>query len=252
MTRPNSHPTLNRGPQARSRPPLPAGAFPTPVRPNLLARSPFELRQTLRLRAALEKVLAAVLLVATAPVLLACLLLVRCTSRGPALYRQQRVGRLGRVFTIYKIRTMYHECESFTGPRWSTPGDPRVTGVGKVLRALHLDELPQLVNVLRGEMSLIGPRPERPEIAEKLKQAIDGYDARVVLKPGVSGFAQVHLPPDSNLTSVRNKLALDLYYLRRFSVWFDLKIMACTGLKMFGLFRKKGLAALPAEPEAVV
>ena len=114
------------------------------------------------------------------------MLLVRLTSRGPAIYTQTRVGRGGRVFTLYKIRTMYHDCERQTGPRWSAAGDPRITPVGRVLRKLHLDELPQLLNVLRGEMSLIGPRPERPEIVAKLRRV----GAR--LRPPARGQAGHH------------------------------------------------------------
>src|SRR6185436_10775300 len=106
--------------------------------------------------------------VVAVPVALAAMLVVRLTSRGPAIYTQNRVGYGGRMFTIYKIRTMIHNCESLTGPRWCVPGDPRVTPVGSVLRKLHIDELPQFLNVLRGDMSLVGPRPERPEFVRKL------------------------------------------------------------------------------------
>ena len=163
------------------------------------------------------------------PVMLACVLLVRATSRGPAMYTQQRVGRGGRVFTLYKIRTMYHECESLTGPRWCLPGDPRITPVGRVLRKLHLDELPQLWNVLRGDMSLIGPRPERPEICNELRHVVPGYDRRHAVKPGITGFAQVHLPPDSCVRSVKNKLVYDLFYIRRRSARMEAYILVCTG-----------------------
>src|SRR6476620_5253122 len=108
--------------------------------------------------------LAAVLLLVSAPIILIALGVVRLTSKGPALYTQKRLGQRGRTITIYKIRSMYQNSECITGPIWSLPGDPRITPVGWFLRWAHLDELPQLVNVLRGEMSLIGPRPERPEI----------------------------------------------------------------------------------------
>ena len=142
------------------------------------------------------------------------MLLVKVTSRGPALYSQCRVGRYGRIFTIFKVRTMFHDCERLTGPRWSTPGDPRVTFIGHILRKLHLDELPQLWNVLKGEMSLIGPRPERPEIAAKLSETMPGYDWRVAVLPGISGHAQIHLPPDTTIGSVRTKLVFDRHYIR--------------------------------------
>lgn len=188
-------------------------------------------------KAAADSVLAAGLLLAALPVMLACMLLVRFTSRGPALYTQSRVGQGGRVFTLYKIRTMQHDCEKQTGPQWSPPNDPRITPLGRVLRKLHLDELPQLWNVLRGDMSLIGPRPERPEIVKRLRDSVPGYDRRHAVKPGITGFAQVHLPPDTCLRSVKNKLVYDLFYIRNRSAVMELYILFATGLKLFGLKR---------------
>ncbi len=190
-----------------------------------------------RLRDLLEAALAAGLLVLTSPLLAVCCLLVRLTSAGPALYAQRRVGRGGRVFTLYKIRTMYHDCERATGPRWSMPNDPRITPLGRLLRKLHLDELPQLWNVIRGEMRLIGPRPERPEIVARLRQLIPSYDCRHIVKPGITGFAQIHLPPDTCLRSVKNKLAYDRFYIRRRGWRMDLYILAATVLKLLGLRR---------------
>lgn len=210
---------------------------PPPFMPE---RSAARLRFELAAKACLDRSLAALLLVLTAPVLLTAMLLVKLTSRGPALYSQRRVGQFGRVFTIWKVRTMYHECEKLTGPRWSTPGDPRVTKVGKVFRALHIDELPQLVNVLLGQMSLIGPRPERPEIAAKLAGLVDDYDTRHVVLPGISGHAQIHLPPDTSINSVKDKIVLDRFYVRHLSAWLDVKLMIQTALKMIGLGGKKG------------
>ena len=188
-------------------------------------------------KAAADVVLAAGLLVASLPVMLGAMLLVRLTSAGPAVYTQARVGRGGRVFTLYKIRTMYHDCESLTGPRWCLPGDPRITPVGWWLRKLHLDELPQLVNVLRGDMSLVGPRPERPEIVKRLRQSVPGYDRRTAVKPGITGFAQIHLPPDSCIRSVKNKLVYDLFYIRNRSARLELLVLFATGLKLLGLKR---------------
>lgn len=190
-----------------------------------------------RARTAVDMVLAAFALIPGIPLMLVCGLLVRLTSRGPAIYTQTRVGRNGRTFTLYKIRTMVHECESLTGPRWAMPGDPRITGVGAVLRKLHLDELPQLFNILKGEMALIGPRPERPEIVSKLKKIVPGYDRRHVVKPGLTGFAQIHLPPDSCIRSVKNKLVYDLFYIRNRSVIFETKVLFGTFLKLLGLKR---------------
>ena len=221
--RSSPRPALSR--RARSPQPPPFPATPAPV------------RRAERVKAAVDYPLSALMLVVFAPVILLAMLAVKLTSRGPALYTQSRVGRGGRVFTIYKIRTMYHECESLTGPRWSMPGDPRITPLGRVFRALHVDELPQLWNVLKGDMALIGPRPERPEICKQLRQVIPGYDKRHAVKPGITGFAQVHLPPDSCLRSVRNKVAYDRFYILRMGGRTDLSVYACTALKLLGLRR---------------
>jgi len=180
-------------------------------------------------------VLAALLTVPAVPLIFLAALLVKLTSRGPALYTQTRVGENGRLFTIWKIRSMVHNCESLTGPRWSIPGDPRVTRIGAFLRASHLDELPQLLNVLRGEMSLIGPRPERPEFVPELERELPGYWQRLGVRPGVTGLAQVQLPPDSDLTSVRRKLAHDLYYIRHLTPWLDARLLVCTAFYAMGL-----------------
>src|SRR5215813_2428485 len=135
--------------------------------------------------------LALVLFVLAASVILVAAVLVKLTSRGPAFYTQPRVGRHGCLFAIYKIRTMRHNCEKESGARWATPGDRRVTPVGRFLRATHLDELPQLWNVLRGDMSLVGPRPERPEFVPTLAEQVLLYRERLLVRPGVTGLAQV-------------------------------------------------------------
>lgn len=196
---------------------------------------PLRNRWYLSCKYAADTVLAALLLVPAAPLVLLAALLVRLTSRGPAFYTQTRVGEDGRLFTIWKIRSMIHNCESLTGPRWSMPGDPRVTRIGALLRASHLDELPQLLNVIRGEMSLIGPRPERPEFVPELERELPGYWQRLTVRPGVTGLAQVQLPPDSDLTSVRRKLAHDLYYIRHLSPWLDVRLLLCTAVYALGL-----------------
>jgi len=175
------------------------------------------------------------LMLLAAPVIALAALVVKLSSRGPAFYTQVRVGENGRPFTIFKIRTMIHNCESLTGPRWSMPGDPRVTWIGHFLRVSHLDELPQLINVLRGEMSLIGPRPERPEFLPELEEALPAYSQRLGVRPGVTGLAQVQLPADSDLTSVERKLAHDLYYVRHVGFWLDLRLLFCTGFIALGI-----------------
>jgi lipopolysaccharide/colanic/teichoic acid biosynthesis glycosyltransferase len=171
----------------------------------------------------------------TLPLVILAYLIVKLTSRGAGIYSQNRVGRNGKVFLIYKLRTMYENCERWSGPKWAEPSDPRVTPFGRFLRSSHLDELPQLWNVLRGDMTLVGPRPERPEIVAKLEAEIPRYRERELIRPGVTGLAQIQLPPDTDIESVRRKLAYDLYYLREASLSLDLKIMMATALKVAGV-----------------
>jgi lipopolysaccharide/colanic/teichoic acid biosynthesis glycosyltransferase len=182
-----------------------------------------------------EWLFAGVLIVLAAPILLLTALAVKLTSRGPVLYSQTRVGKNGKLFTLYKVRRMLHDCEKDSGALWSTPGDSRITPIGAFLRKTHLDELPQLWNVLRGDMSLVGPRPERPEFTPALERAIPHYRDRLAVRPGVTGLAQVQLPADTDLTSVRRKLAYDIYYIRYRSVWLDLRLIACTAVHMAGV-----------------
>ena len=182
-----------------------------------------------------ELAISAALLLLSAPAILALMALVRITSRGPALYSQLRTGRDGRPFVIYKIRTMVQDSEHRTGPRWATANDPRVTPIGEFLRRSHLDELPQLWNILRGDMSLVGPRPERPEFVAQLERAFPRYRERLAVRPGLAGLAQSQLPPDSTIEGVGHKLALDLYYLQNLGPWLDLRILACTGLFLMGV-----------------
>jgi lipopolysaccharide/colanic/teichoic acid biosynthesis glycosyltransferase len=144
-------------------------------------------------------------------------------------YWQQRVGEKGRIYGIYKIRTRECASEATTGPVWSPRQDPRITRVGWFLRATHLDELPQLWNVVRGEMSLIGPRPERPELIPEIERQIPGYRRRMQIRPGLTGMAQIHLFSDTRIEHVRRKLVYDLYYVRYMSPWLDARILICTG-----------------------
>jgi lipopolysaccharide/colanic/teichoic acid biosynthesis glycosyltransferase len=202
-------------------------------------------------KVAADFVLASLLTLPALPIVILAALLVKLTSRGPAFYTQRRLGRNGRPFSIIKLRTMIHNCESLTGPRWSMPGDPRVTPLGWLLRKSHLDELPQLLNVLRGQMSLVGPRPERPEFVPELERALPSYRQRLNVRPGVTGLAQVQLPPDTDLESVRRKLAHDLYYVRHLSPWLDLRLLACTACYAAGIpFRLLSrLLRVPASTE---
>ncbi|NQT36370.1 MAG: sugar transferase [Planctomycetes bacterium] len=182
-----------------------------------------------------NRLAAVVLAVPALPLTMLLIMLVQMTSRGPGLYRQRRVGRNGRVFWLYKIRTMLHNAEAKTGPVWTAPNDPRITKFGKLLRVTHLDELPQLLNVLRGQMALIGPRPERPEFTQYLARDIPGYMNRYHVRPGITGLAQVNLPPDTDVESVRRKLVLDLEYIRGTGLKMDVKILVCTFVRLLGL-----------------
>jgi lipopolysaccharide/colanic/teichoic acid biosynthesis glycosyltransferase len=195
-------------------------------------------------KATMDLVLALLLTIVAIPVTLVTALVVKLTSRGPAFYSQTRTGRNGQPYRMYKVRTMVHNCESKTGPQWATRNDPRVTRVGSILRRTHLDELPQLWNVLRGEMSLVGPRPERPEFVVQLDKTIPCYRDRLAVRPGITGLAQIQLPPDTDLDSVRLKLAYDLYYAEHASLWLDLRIILTTGLNLVGIPTAFTLAVL--------
>ena len=166
---------------------------------------------------ALDIAAASVGLLLAAPVLAVCSILIRAESRGSAIFSQERVARVHdgeeEVFTMYKLRTMYIDAEARSGPVWACDNDPRITRVGRLLRKLRLDELPQLYNVLRGDMSLVGPRPERPHFTSKLRGLIPGYDDRVsALKPGITGLAQIRCGYDTSIDSVREKILHDLTY----------------------------------------
>jgi lipopolysaccharide/colanic/teichoic acid biosynthesis glycosyltransferase len=176
----------------------------------------------------LDRFLGAMMLVVTLSIILVSLFLIWVSSGCSPWYSQKRLGHRGRIVTIYKIRTMYQDCERDSGPVWSLPGDPRVTTIGRCLRWTHIDELPQLLNVVRGETSLIGPRPERPEIAAWLEGALPGYSERLQIRPGLSGLVQVLEPPDTDLGSVRRKLSYDLFNVNRMCFWLDLRITLAT------------------------
>ena len=185
------------------------------------------------------------LMVATLPVLLAAMLAVRLTSRGPVIYRQTRVGLDrrardgqadcrraddlgGQPFTIYKLRTMVVDAEQGSGAVWATKNDPRVTTVGRFLRATRIDELPQLWNVLRGDMNLVGPRPERPQIVQRLKREVLGYSMRHRVRPGITGLAQVSQHYDESIDDVRRKVDYDIAYMRARTLRTDMQILART------------------------
>jgi lipopolysaccharide/colanic/teichoic acid biosynthesis glycosyltransferase len=151
-------------------------------------------------------------------------LAVRLSSRGPVIYKQRRLTDGSRIFVMYKFRTMLENAERATGAVWAESSDPRVTPVGKFLRKTHLDELPQLLNVLRGDMSLIGPRPERPELLEKLQEELPSFRRRMEVKAGITGLAQTTNGYASCIETYRKKLAFDILYVKNRCFWLDLRI----------------------------
>ena len=198
------------------------------------------------LRAA-NLVVALAALILLLPVMLIIALLIKLDSPGAVIYRQRRIGYDrrteivhgiqngrrdtdlgGRPFTIYKFRTMREDAEHATGPVWASRADARATRVGKVLRRTRLDEIPQFWNVLMGDMSVVGPRPERPDFVLKLREEIEGYQIRHTVKPGITGWAQVNRGPDRSTEDVREKIGYDLEYIRKRSLWMDLQIILKT------------------------
>ncbi len=190
--------------------------------------------QRRRTRRLVEAVLALLALTLLAPVFAAIALAIKLGSRGPIFYRQTRVGRGGRPYEILKFRSMREDAEAESGPTWAAEDDPRVTFVGRILRRTRLDELPQLWNVFRGEMSFIGPRPERPEFVELLRREIPHYDQRHTVLPGITGWAQVSWRYGATVDDGRIKLEFDLYYIQNMSMLLDLEILLGTGRVILG------------------
>jgi exopolysaccharide biosynthesis polyprenyl glycosylphosphotransferase len=194
---------------------------------------PFTLWWRLIVKRLVDVVLSLAALVIASPVMGILAVAIKLDSKGPVFYGQQRVGRFGERFTMYKFRTMRVDAEA-DGPVWAAPGrDPRVTAFGQFLRRTHLDELPQLVNVLAGDMSLVGPRPERPHFVEQLDRLLPRYDERLLIKPGMTGLAQVHYRYDQTLEDVKKKLRFDLLYIKRMCLMLDARILAWTLLVVF-------------------
>jgi sugar transferase (PEP-CTERM system associated) len=182
-------------------------------------------RSLLAAKRAVDIVVAALLLVPALPVMLLATLAVKLTSPGDLLYHQQRVGRDGRVFTVHKIRSMRQDAEASTGAVWARKNDDRVTRVGRFLRRMRIDELPQLWSVLRGDMSLVGPRPERPEFVRDLTHEIRFYGQRHVIRPGLTGWAQVRYTYAATSEQAMQKLQYDLFYIKNMSIALDLMIL---------------------------
>jgi len=180
---------------------------------------------------------ASIILLLFSPLWLLLAVAIKLDSKGPVLYQQERVGFNGRIFNIHKFRSMVHKAESQTGPRWAEKKDPRITRVGNIIRKLRLDEVPQFINVLKGEMSLIGPRPERPYFVEKFKQDIPFYARRLKVKPGITGWAQIKGEYDTSIENVKDKLKYDLFYLENMSLRMDAKVILNT---IYIMLRGKG------------
>jgi sugar transferase (PEP-CTERM system associated) len=169
--------------------------------------------------------LSTAMLVLLSPLLLVVALAIRMESKGPAIFKQERVGEDGETFTLYKFRSMRTDAEKQTGPVWAEEDDPRITRVGRIIRKVRIDELPQLWNVLKGDMSFVGPRPERPFFVEQLKKKIPYYNERFAVKPGVTGWAQIKYPYGSTEKDALEKLKYDLYYIKNMSVIMDLMVI---------------------------
>lgn len=180
------------------------------------------------LKRAMDVALASVGLLFSAPIALLTAVAIKLTSRGPILFEQKRVGHEGRIFTLYKFRSMRADAEKDSGPVWARADDDRVTPVGRVIRKLRIDEIPQMWNVLRGEMSFVGPRPERPFFVEELKKEIPYYTERLVVKPGITGWAQINYRYGASKEDAVEKLQYDLYYIKNMSIFLDTYILLRT------------------------
>jgi exopolysaccharide biosynthesis polyprenyl glycosylphosphotransferase len=169
--------------------------------------------------------LSSAMLILLAPFMLLVAIAIRLDSAGPMLFRQERVGENLKTFTLYKFRSMRANAEEESGPVWAADSDPRVTRVGKIIRSLRIDELPQLWNVLKGDMSFVGPRPERPFFVERLKGSIPYYAQRFTVKPGLTGWAQVKYPYGASEADALEKLKYELYYIKNMSLVVDLMVI---------------------------
>lgn len=163
-------------------------------------------------------------LIVTLPVIIIFAFLIKIEDNGPAFYKQERLGKDEKRFWVYKLRSMRMDAEKY-GMQWTDKDDPRITKVGGFIRKTRIDELPQLINILNGDMKLIGPRPERPELTEEFDQDIPGFKSRLVVKPGLTGWAQVN---GGYEVTPKEKLELDIYYIRNKNIWMDIKIILMT------------------------
>ena len=179
-------------------------------------------------RSAISRVISLACLALLFPLILLIAIAIKASSPGPVFYRQKRVGRNGVVFTCYKFRTMRTDAEAGTGPTWAGDDDPRITPLGRILRKIRLDEIPQLWNVVKSEMALVGPRPERPEFVKWLSKTIPYYALRHAIRPGITGWAQVNYQYGSSVEDAKEKLKYDLFYIKNMSFGLDLTTLLYT------------------------
>ena len=200
---------------------------------------------TLVIKRITDVLLATVGLCVSLPLIVLITILTRLDSRGSLFFRQERVGENGKIFTLCKFRTMVQDAEKATGPVWAQETDPRTTRLGRILRRTGLDEIPQMFNVLKGDMSFVGPRPERPHFVAELQEKIPYYSQRLVVKPGITGWAQVRYGYGATVEDAIEKLQFDLYYIKNMSFFLDMLIILSTAHKV--LFAKVALQANPQE-----
>jgi lipopolysaccharide/colanic/teichoic acid biosynthesis glycosyltransferase len=182
-----------------------------------------------------DLVMSSILLLCAAPLLAFLAVLIKLDSQGPVFYWQERVGRGGRIYRLHKLRTMRNDAEKLSGPVWAASRDPRITRVGALLRKARLDEIPQVFAVFRGDMSFVGPRPERPFFVQQLKTQIAFYGLREAVKPGITGWAQIRYPYGSSVEDAKAKLEYDLYYVQHQSLFLDVAICFHTAkIVLFG------------------
>lgn len=181
-----------------------------------------------KLKRLMDIVVSLLILILSAPITILTSIAIKIDSEGPIFFKQERLGQNGKPFNVYKFRSMIKDAEKYTGPVWSTKDDPRVTRMGKFVRKVRIDEIPQMLNVLKGEMSLVGPRPERAFFVEKLSQEIPYYRRRLKVRPGVTGWAQIKHKYDETIDDVKIKLKYDLFYIENMSLRMDFKILLRT------------------------
>jgi len=192
------------------------------INPNILTEVQFLLKRLIDIFVSLFS------LIITSPILLLVAIIIKLSSKGDIIFKQERVGLNNKSFIVHKFRTMYDQSEKDTGPVWAKLNDPRITRIGYFLRKTRIDEFPQLFDVLIGNMSIVGPRPERDFFISQLKEKFPYYMRRLNVRPGVTGWAQIMGSYDTDIDSVENKLKLDFYYIENISIWLDIKIMIIT------------------------